>query len=69
MHIWCVDGSVGKEVRGLMDALKRAGTALAIVAALTAYLERWRWPRQRACGAERVNEGKSFSATESQTLG
>ena len=53
----------------MLDALERAGTALGTVAALAAYLERWRWPRQRACGAERVFEGDSISAIASQTLG
>ena len=69
MHIWCVDGIVVREVRGLVAALKAVEPPLLTsLETLAAYLSRWRWPRQRACAAETVFETGSFSATASQTL-
>ena len=53
MHIWCADGIVVREVKGLVAALKAAEPPLLTsLATLATYLSRWRWPRQRACAAE-----------------
>jgi len=67
MHIWCVDGIFGREVRALVDATSKDKSLKIGYAALHNYTTTWKWPRQHA-GAERIFEQGKFSATASQSL-